>query len=84
LWPHLFRSLADFGGAFFFQITKFIMPSKRSTDVRAKKSAASGGPSEAMLALVRALARADAIEDYQRRNGNLEGGSVESSNLRPV
>lgn len=51
------------------------MTSNRSTDARAaKKSAASGGPSEAMLAFVRALARADAIEDYQRRNGNLEGG----------
>lgn len=60
------------------------MTSNRSADVRAKKSAASGGPSEAMRALVRALARADAIEDYQRRNGNIEGGGVESSNLRPV
>jgi hypothetical protein len=49
------------------------MTSNRPTDVRAKKSAASGGPSEAMRALVRALARADAIEDYQRRNSDLEG-----------
>jgi hypothetical protein len=60
------------------------MASNRSTDVRAKKSAASGGPSKAIRALVRALARADAIEEYQRRNRNVEGGGVESSNLRPV
>lgn len=40
---------------------------------------------EALKALVRALARADAIEDYRRRNGDLEGATAgESSNLRPV
>lgn len=40
---------------------------------------------EALKALVRALARADAIEDYRRRNGDVEeGGGDESSDLRPV
>ncbi|BCA07787.1 hypothetical protein [Bradyrhizobium diazoefficiens] len=80
----LFEDPALTGGVFCFLWTKFHMTSNRSTDARAEKSAASGGPSEAMRALVRALARADAIEDYQRRNGNVKGYGVESSNLRPV
>lgn len=40
---------------------------------------------EALKALVRALARADAIEDYRRRNGGVEGGGGdESGDLRSV
>jgi hypothetical protein len=49
-----------------FQETKITMAPNRSAHARAKKSAAM--PSEAMLGLVRALARAAAIADYERQH----------------
>jgi hypothetical protein len=46
---------------------KITMATKRSTYPRAERKSAANGPSEAMLALVRTLARAAAIADYERK-----------------
>lgn len=62
------KSLAESGGAFLLSETKIIMAPKRSTYTRAGRKSAANEPSEAMLGLVRALARAAAIADYERQH----------------